>query len=403
MKTAKMQTNELGAVVAKSDSGTWGDEGTNGEGSPVLRSTNIVEGRMNLAEPAWRVIPENDRERRRLASGDIIVTKSSGSPDHIGKCAVFHDPNDGHSYYFSNFMLRLRADERKLHWRWLYYWLSSDRGRYELQKFNSTTTGLRNLSVPQYMAQEIPLPPLSEQRRIADILDKADGIRRKRREVVEVASKIVRSAYMQLYGDPVANHNGWPIRALGEVTDMLTGFAFKSGQYTANGVRLCRGANVLPDRIDWSDLKYWRESDPSIDPRLKLEAGDVVLAMDRPWISTGIKVAQITDADVPAYLVQRVSRLRSNGAVPNAFIYYTLRHPAFTAHCGGLKTETTVPHISPTDIRNFQVPVAPRNVHDRFERIAKHAQSQLELLRRASDCANQAFSSLVQRAFRGDL
>ena len=190
---------------------------------------------------------------------------------------------------------------------------------------------------------------------------------------------------------------------IGKIADMVTGYAFKSVEYVHDGVRLCRGANVMPDLLDWSDVRYWRPNDANIDSRLHLIKDDVVLAMDRPWISTGIKVAQVTEDDLPAYLVQRVSRLRGKGRISNAFLFYSLRHPAFTAHCGGLKTETTVPHISPQDIRSFPIPVAPDSVHDEFERLAQQAKHVTRKLELAANESNHLFNSLVQRAFKGEL
>jgi len=267
-----------------------------------------------------------------------------------------------------------------------------------------------SISQQQLYDLQVPLPHATdkarsamEQRRIADILDKADAIRRKRQEAIQLSEQVPRSAYLNLFGDPVANPKNWPTEEVGAIADMVTGFAFKSAEYVTDGVRLCRGANVLPDLIDWSDVRFWRTNDNSIDSKFKLVVGDVVLAMDRPWISSGIKVAQISEFDLPAYLVQRVSRLRGKGVVSNAFLYYTLRHPAFTAHCGGLKTETTVPHISPADIKSFRVPVAPKPVHEKFERLALKTQLSSEKLRRAANEATLIFNSLVQRAFKGEL
>ena len=288
----------------------------------------------------------------------------------------------------------------KVNCQYAYYYCQTLR---EIIQHSSTSTTLPILNKGRFSKFEIPLPPLPEQKRIAEILDKADTIRRKRQEALDQAENILRSSYLELFGDPMANPNDWPVENLGSVADMVTGFAFKSSEYTPEGVRLCRGANVLPDLIDWSDVRFWRLDDSTIDPRMKLVAGDVVLAMDRPWISTGIKVAQITDVDLPAYLVQRVTRLRREGFISNAFLYYTIRHPAFTAHCGGLKTETTIPHISSADIKSFPVPVAPKHIHERFELLAKNTQTAIQKLRLAADEAASLFNSLVQRAFKGDL
>ena len=107
---------------------------------------------------------------------------------------------------------------------------------------------------------------------------------------------------------------GWRNIGLGECSEILTGFPFKSDEYVGheNGVRLLRGDNVGQARLRWDDACYW--------PRTKLEGlspyqmqeGDVVIALDRTWVKAGIKAARLTSSDTPSLLVQRVARVRAN-------------------------------------------------------------------------------------------
>jgi type I restriction enzyme S subunit len=64
---------------------------------------------------------------------------------------------------------------------------------------------------------EIPLPPIDEQRRIADILDRADAIRRKRQEAMRLTEELLRSAFLEMFGDPVTNPKGWEVKPLQKV------------------------------------------------------------------------------------------------------------------------------------------------------------------------------------------
>jgi type I restriction enzyme, S subunit len=70
---------------------------------------------------------------------------------------------------------------------------------------------------------EIPLPPIQEQQRIATILDKADSLRRKRQEAVHLADELMRSAFYEIFGDPVANSKNWPEREIAEMGKVTTG------------------------------------------------------------------------------------------------------------------------------------------------------------------------------------
>ncbi len=250
---------------------------------------------------------------------------------------------------------------------------------------------------------EIPLPPLVEQRRIAAVLDRAAVLRAKRHAVLAQLDSLTQSLFLDLFGDSTTNPKGWPKATLGDVTEMVTGYPFRSEEYVTNGnsIRLCRGANILPGRIDWRVLARWPESKIAELAEFGLEAGDVVIAMDRPWISEGFKIARVQPEDCPALLVQRVARLRGGKKLPNAFLFHLLNQPAFTRHCR--PTETTIPHISPKDIGSFIFPVPPIELQREFARRVQ-AVEKLKLTQRASLAELGAlFATLQHRAFRGEL
>ena len=366
------------------------------KGIPLVTSKNLTPQGIDFKKVSY-ISQDAHREierRSKVDDGDILFAMIGT----IGNALLVKKDRE---FSIKNVAL-FKLDKSNVDPRFFLYLLSSHIVTVQLdRKAKGGNQKFVSLSVLRDL--EIPLPPLSEQKRIADILDKADAIRRKRQDAIQYSENILRSAYLHLFGDPVANPQGWPVEELGTIADMVTGFAFKSNEYVDEGIRLCRGANVLPDRIDWSDVRYWRSSDSAIDSKMKLNIGDVALAMDRPWISSGIKVAQLSESDLPAYLVQRVTRLRGKGFISNAFLYHTIRHPAFTAHCGGLKTETTIPYISSSDIKSFRVPVAPKHVHKTFETLANKLQAGYRRRHRAMEEANSLFNSLVQNAFKGCL
>lgn len=70
---------------------------------------------------------------------------------------------------------------------------------------------------------KIPLPPLTEQKRIAAILDKADAIRRKRQQAIQLADDFLRAVFLDMFGDPVTNPKGWKSMPLGRVATFTSG------------------------------------------------------------------------------------------------------------------------------------------------------------------------------------
>lgn len=144
---------------------------------------------------------------------------------------------------------------------------------------------------------------------------------------------------------------------LRDVIDIDTGFAFKSTGFTedATGVRLLRGDNVVQGRLRWDGCKRWPVDDSHQFSGYLLQQGDIVIAMDRPWIAAGLKYAVIRSDDVPALLVQRVARLRARAPLEQTYLQWVIASRAFTQHILAMQTGTTVPHISAAQIGGFHI------------------------------------------------
>ena len=143
---------------------------------------------------------------------------------------------------------------------------------------------------------------------------------------------------------------------LGEVADFLTGFPFKSAHYTddAVGIRLIRGDNIIQGAMRWEGVKRWPAHLANQSEGYRLFPGDVVLAMDRPWIEAGLKYAALSDDDCPSLLVQRVTRLRGTERIDKGFLRYVIGGRHFTDYVLAVQTGTAVPHISGGQIKAFQ-------------------------------------------------
>lgn len=148
---------------------------------------------------------------------------------------------------------------------------------------------------------------------------------------------------------------------LGDYVDLLTGYPFKSASYVQDpgGIRLLRGDNVSQGRIRWDGVKRW-PGDQYLDfAQYELREGDVVLAMDRPWIEAGLKYARVTCDDAAALLVQRVARLRAKEGLDQQYLLYLVGSPKFTDYVLSVQTGTAVPHISKRQIQEFCFSLPP--------------------------------------------
>jgi len=143
--------------------------------------------------------------------------------------------------------------------------------------------------------------------------------------------------------------------------NLLTGYPFKSSSYSADeaAVRLLRGDNIAQGRLRWNGAKRLPEERVVDSWSYQLEPGDVVVAMDRPWIEAGLKFAVVQRADVPSLLVQRVARLRAVNDLDQGFLRYVIGGHGFTGHVLAVQTGTAIPHISPTQISDFRFALPP--------------------------------------------
>lgn len=157
----------------------------------------------------------------------------------------------------------------------------------------------------------------------------------------------------------------WSPVTLGDVADLLVGYAYKSSNFTEdpNGTRLLRGVNIGQGCLDWGRTAYW-PSGGTAGSRYRLGEGDVVLAMDRPWIEAGLKRARLRAHDLPALLVQRVARLRGTAAVRTSFLHHLLATENFSRYLQAIVTGATVPHISQSQIEAFPFRLPPISVQD---------------------------------------
>ncbi len=371
------------------------------DGVVQVRMNNLdTTGNLNWEKVRRVSLKNNKSSAYFLKPGDVLFN-CTNSPELVGKTALFTGFNE--PVVFSNHFLRIRTKPERLFPAYLARWLVAQHPKGIFQLRSNQWVNQATFRQEDLLAFKIPLPPLEDQKRIAVILDKADAIRRKRQQAIKLADDFLHATFLDMFGDPVTNPKKWATDLLGDYCDMETGFAFQSKKYKQSGIRLCRGINVLPQRIDWSDVVFCDESDNSVSKKFHLEDGDIVLAMDRPWISTGLKVARICENDLPGYLVQRVARLRGIKGLTNDYIYFLLLHPSFTHHCNPKKTETTIPHISPNDIRSYLIPLPPEQNLLSFTKIAKKIMLLIAQLKTTLLETNIFINSLTQRAFRGEL
>ncbi len=353
-----------------------------------------------------RYLPDVFKENHKtflLKDGDVIIamTDLAGTPKILGVPTVVE--TKGRNILLNQRVGKLEIiDSTRVYFPYLKYALIDPKVRSIYKRFAGG--GLQiNLGKDDLLSVEIPLPPLETQKQIAAVLEKADQLRKDCKQMEQELNSLAQSVFIDMFGDPVTNPKGWENGVLGEEASLLAGFAFKSKDYSKNPehVKLCRGINVFPGKTNWNTAEYWDYQNEQSLKKYELKENDIVIAMDRPWVSGGFKIATLTDSDLPALLLQRVTRVRGKTKEQTRFFYYVLRQPAFLNHSN--MTETTVPHISPKDISSYSIPLPSQDEFEKFYKLTNKMDENLKFTQLKAIEAENIFNSLMQKAFKGEL
>jgi type I restriction enzyme S subunit len=134
--------------------------------------------------------------------------------------------------------------------------------------------------------------------------------------------------------------------------------------------------------LRWEAAQHWPKAMTNDLDAYWLRRGDVILAMDRPWIEAGLKYAWVRDDDLPSLLVQRVARLRGTPALNTGFLRYVIGSRAFTNHVLAVQTGTSVPHISPGQIKEYSFALPALVEQERIASVLGALDDKIDLNRR---------------------
>ena len=201
--------------------------------------------------------------------------------------------------------------------------------------------------------------------------------------------------------------DGWSWSRLDSVCDIAVGFAFKSAEFATHGIRLLRGENLEPGAFRWSDVRHWPEEKVSGYEHLFVREGDIIHAMDRPVISSGLKIAYAKSYELPCLLVQRMARLRVEQMMTSQFAYAVMQTQRFINHLQGGQTGTQLPHVSTKGIGTFPIPVPPlneqRRIVGKIEELFSDLEAGVAALTRARANLKRYRASVLKAAVEGAL
>jgi type I restriction enzyme S subunit len=297
---------------------------------------------------------------------------------------------------FDNNVMGVIPQEERVDTTYLYFYLRT-LDFYHLAG-KTTVPAIRKSTIEKL---KIPLPPLEEQRRIAAILDKADGVRRKRKEAIRLTEELLKSTFLEMFGDPVTNPKGWEIKKLEEVTTKITDGVHSRPNYTEQGVPFISVKDITTGELKFDDCKFISEEDhKKYKKRCNPDLGDILYT--KVGATYGRPALVNVKSEFSLYVSVCLIKPQRDLIFPE-FLKEALATPALKRQADRSIKGIGVPDLHLNMIKDFIVPVPPIYKQKEFLEIASKIQSSKESLTSCSQESENLFNSLLQRAFRGEL
>jgi type I restriction enzyme S subunit len=339
---------------------------------PILRANNITDE--GLAFSDFVYVPKSFvSQRQKLLTGDIVVAASSGSLDVVGKAAPLRCAFEGS---FGAFCKVVRPNERVFP-SYLANFFKTPTYRTIISSL-AAGANINNLRSEHIDNLEIPLPPLEEQRRIAEVLDKAEALRAKRRAALAQLDSLTQSLFLDLFGKPKNNPNGWPLVPLMEICRPKQWPTISTTELTETGFPVF-GANGLIGHYP-----EFNHEEPTVLITCRgATCGTINISPPRCYV-TGNAMA-LDNPDPKRVIIEWLSAI--------------LRMRGMEDTISG----TAQPQITRQSLQHVTLPVPPIDLQREFARRVA-AVEKLKSAQRASLAdLNTLFSSLQHRAFSGQL
>lgn len=390
---------KLGDFTEKVDYGLTASAKENAYGPKFLRITDMQDDSVD-----WSTVPSCDCTEKELkdnflSSGDIVFARTGAT---TGKSYLIRElpfPT-----VFASYLIRVRPSD-DLDSKYLSYFFKSPIYWHQISTManGAAQPGVNSSKLKELL---VPLPPLEEQKRIAAILDKADAIRRKRQQAIDLADEFLRSVFLDMFGDPVTNPKGWEVVSLEDISDIQGGLQVSSKrEVNPVNVPYLRVANVLRDELNLSEIKQIKVTDSELK-RTRLLAGDILI-VEGHGNQEEIGRSAVWDTSIDNIVHQNhLIRVRpDSNKVLSVFLNDFINSSGGrTQMANASNTTSGLNTISTGIVKSTMSILPPLSFQEEYEKtVSKIRSLKKEMCHRMSHDNKYFFEALSQKAFTGEL
>jgi type I restriction enzyme, S subunit len=353
-----------------------------GRGAPLLNGPSEFAA-VHPVEKQWTTSPT-----KFCQAGDVLFCVRGATAGRVNVADK--------EYCIGRGLAAIRGNAGKFDSGFLRYVLANGYSTFQMRGVGSTFI---NISAEELAKFPVPALPLPEQRRIAEILDKADALRTRRRAALAQLDTLTQSIFLDMFGDPATNPKGFPIAGMGDVCDVRDGTHDSPRYVSGAGYPLVTSKNVTGGIVDLTDVNYISEADyAQINKRSKVDRGDIIL----PMIGT-IGSPVLVDHE-PCYAIKNVALIKFTNTSPSAlFVHHLLNGRYFDQIVSRKNRGGTQKFVSLGDLRAFPLPLPSRDEQHEFAQRVEAVNRTRTISSALEANLNLLFASLKYRAFRGEL
>ncbi len=371
------------------------------EGILFLNTKNISNNRLQLDDVNFISHGKFDSlGRGKLQKNDLIITLRGT----LGSCCIFDGMYE--TGFINAQMMIIRTKEAVCEKYLLHYLISLNKYFKQI----GSGSAVPQLTAKQLEDLKIPLPPLEEQKRITAILDKAEALCRKREKAIALTDNLLRSIFLDMFGDPVANPKDWKVEQLKNLSTKISSGSTPVGGskvYVEEGTPFLRSQNVWRRRLELDDVVYIDEVTHRKMNKTSLKNKDILITktgrINTENSSLG-RAAMFLGEDGSANINGHVYLIRPKPEAINEFILYIITTKEYRDYIrsvcvGGIDKR----QINKLHLEQFPIIAPPVEAQQQFIEYIQAIEKQKETLNRQLELANNMFSSLTQQAFNGEL
>jgi type I restriction enzyme S subunit len=269
---------------------------------------------------------------------------------------------------------------------------SEARGVYA-SKMRGAVARRRSITREDFLDIEIPFPPLDDQKRITAVLDKADALRCQREESAELSEKFLQSIFINMFGDPVMNPKEYrtkPLRDWGRVSTGTTPKSSKDGMFGGE-IPFATPGDL---KESWIQTARTVTAEGAENSRTVRKGATLVCCI-------GATIGKMGKAARTSALNQQINAIEWYDEVLDDYGLEAMRFLKRTIIQRG--SAATIPILNKSAFQSLDLPVAPIEEQKRFVEIVHRIETFKEDAQQATDESAELFSSIQQRAFRGEL